>query len=39
LAQYLTPWAAIDGQRIAAASAFGIAGTNAHLIVSVPEVA
>jgi mycobactin polyketide synthetase MbtC len=39
LAQNLTPWPAIDGQRIAAASAFGIAGTNAHLIVSVPEVA
>ncbi|OBJ17983.1 beta-ketoacyl synthase [Mycobacterium colombiense] len=39
LAQTLTPWPAIDGQRTAAASAFGIAGTNAHLIVSVPEVA
>lgn len=39
LTQVLTPWPAIDGQRIAAASAFGIAGTNAHLIVSVPEVA
>lgn len=39
LTQALTPWPAIDGQRIAAASAFGIAGTNAHLIVSVPEVA
>lgn len=39
LAQTLTPWPAIDGQRIAAASAFGIAGTNAHLIVSIPEVA
>lgn len=39
LAQTLTPWPAVDGQRIAAASAFGIAGTNAHLIVSVPEVA
>ncbi|OBH37668.1 beta-ketoacyl synthase [Mycobacterium intracellulare] len=38
LAQTLTPWPATDGQRIAAASAFGIAGTNAHLIVSVPEV-
>lgn len=39
LAQTLTPWPAIDGQRTAAASAFGIAGTNAHLIVSMPEVA
>ncbi|ORA49871.1 polyketide synthase [Mycobacterium bouchedurhonense] len=39
LAQALTPWPAIDGQRTAAASAFGIAGTNAHLIVSMPEVA
>lgn len=39
LAQTLTPWPAVDGQRTAAASAFGIAGTNAHLIVSVPEVA
>lgn len=39
LAQALTPWPAIDGRRTAAASAFGIAGTNAHLIVSVPEVA
>src|SRR6201996_5936965 len=37
LAQTLTPWPAVDGQRTAAASAFGIAGTNAHLIVSVPE--
>lgn len=39
LAQTLTPWPAIDGRRTAAASAFGIAGTNAHLIVSMPEVA
>lgn len=39
LAQTLTPWPAVDGQRTAIASAFGIAGTNAHLIVSVPEVA
>lgn len=39
LAQTLTPWPAIDGQRTAAASAFGIAGTNADLIVSMPEVA
>ncbi|ODR09665.1 beta-ketoacyl synthase [Mycobacterium sherrisii] len=39
LAQTLTPWPAIAGQRTAAASAFGIAGTNAHVIVSAPEVA
>ncbi len=39
LAQTLTPWPAVDGRRTAAASAFGIAGTNAHLIVSAPEVA
>jgi mycobactin polyketide synthetase MbtC len=39
LAQTLTPWPAVAGQRTAVTSAFGIAGTNAHLIVSVPEVA
>ncbi|WP_322858939.1 polyketide synthase [Mycobacterium europaeum] len=39
LATALTPWPAIGGRRIAAASAFGIAGTNAHVIVSLPEVA
>ena len=39
LAQTLTPWPAVVGQRTAVTSAFGIAGTNAHLIVSVPEVA
>jgi len=39
LARTLTPWPAIGGQRTAAASAFGIAGTNAHLILSVPEMA
>lgn len=39
LAQKLTPWSAVDGQRIGAVSAFGISGTNAHLIVSVPEAA
>ncbi len=39
LASELTPWPAVDGHRIAATSAFGIAGTNAHVIVSLPEVA
>jgi len=39
LAKTLTPWPAVGGQRIAATSAFGIAGTNAHMIVSLPEVA
>ncbi|BBY25549.1 beta-ketoacyl [acyl carrier protein] synthase domain-containing protein [Mycobacterium stomatepiae] len=39
LAQTLTPWPVIAGRRTAVASAFGIAGTNAHLIVSMPEVA
>ena len=35
----LTPWAAVDGRRHAAVSAFGMSGTNAHVIVSMPEVA
>jgi mycobactin polyketide synthetase MbtC len=39
LATTLTPWRAVNGQRVAATSAFGIAGTNAHVIVSLPEVA
>jgi mycobactin polyketide synthetase MbtC len=39
LATSLTPWPAVGGQRIAATSAFGIAGTNAHVIVSLPEAA
>lgn len=39
LARELTSWPAVDGQRIASVSAFGMSGTNAHVIVSVPEVA
>jgi mycobactin polyketide synthetase MbtC len=39
LAKTLTPWPARNGQRIAAASAFGIAGTNAHVILALNEAA
>jgi mycobactin polyketide synthetase MbtC len=37
LATKLTPWAAVDGKRTAAVSAFGMSGTNAHVIVSMPD--
>ena len=37
LADKLTPWWAVDGWRTAAVSAFGMSGTNAHLIVSMPD--
>ena len=33
----LTPWPAVNGQRLAAVSAFGMSGTNAHVIVSMPD--
>ncbi|WP_396905410.1 polyketide synthase [Mycolicibacterium phlei] len=36
LATELTPWPAVDGRRLGAVTAFGMSGTNAHLIVSVP---
>jgi mycobactin polyketide synthetase MbtC len=37
LADKLTRWPATDGRRIGAVSAFGMSGTNAHVVVSVPE--
>ncbi|MHA7649302.1 beta-ketoacyl [acyl carrier protein] synthase domain-containing protein [Mycobacterium sp. ML4] len=37
LADKLMPWPAVNGQRTAAVSAFGMSGTNTHLIVSVPD--
>ncbi len=37
LADSLTPWLARDGQRLAAVSAFGLSGTNAHVIVAMPD--
>jgi mycobactin polyketide synthetase MbtC len=37
LAATLTPWPAANGQRIAAVSAFGMSGTNSHVIVSIPD--
>lgn len=39
LADKLTTWPAIDGWRTAAVSAFGMSGTNTHLIVSMPQTA
>ena len=39
LAEELTPWQAVDGWRTAAVSAFGMSGTNTHLIVSMPDTA
>jgi mycobactin polyketide synthetase MbtC len=37
LATELTSWPAVDGHRIAAVSAFGMSGTNAHAIVAMPD--
>lgn len=39
LAREMTAWPAVSGRRNGAVSAFGISGTNAHLIVSVLEAA
>lgn len=38
LARTLTPWLAIDGRRVAAVSASGVSGTNAHLVIACPEL-
>jgi mycobactin polyketide synthetase MbtC len=34
----MTPWTAVDGLRWGAVSAFGMSGTNTHVLVAVPEV-
>ncbi|MGP4055771.1 polyketide synthase [Mycobacterium sp. 4D054] len=39
LATKLTPWRAVDGTRTGAVSAFGMSGTNTHVVVAVPESA
>jgi mycobactin polyketide synthetase MbtC len=36
LATKLTPWPATDGVRIGAVSAFGMSGTNTHIVVAIP---
>jgi mycobactin polyketide synthetase MbtC len=36
LAAKATPWPAADGARLGAVSAFGMSGTNAHVVVAVP---
>jgi mycobactin polyketide synthetase MbtC len=37
LADKMTPWPATDGLRWGAVSAFGMSGTNTHVIVAMPE--
>jgi mycobactin polyketide synthetase MbtC len=39
LADKLTPWPSTGGRRIGAVSAFGMSGTNTHVVVSVPVTA
>ncbi|MGL4305638.1 MAG: polyketide synthase [Mycobacteriaceae bacterium] len=38
LASELQPWDCIDGWRYGAISSFGVTGTNAHAILSMPEI-
>ncbi|WP_280183216.1 polyketide synthase [Nocardia cyriacigeorgica] len=38
LATALEPWQATDGYRYAAVSSFGVAGTNAHTILAMPQL-
>jgi len=37
LADKLTPWQARNSERVAAVSAFGMSGTNTHIVVAVPD--
>ncbi|MGE0220489.1 polyketide synthase, partial [Mycolicibacterium sp.] len=37
IAEKMTPWPAVRGERLGAVSAFGMSGTNAHVVVAVPE--
>ncbi|BBZ59821.1 beta-ketoacyl [acyl carrier protein] synthase domain-containing protein [Mycolicibacterium monacense] len=37
LANKLTPWPARNGERVGAVSAFGMSGTNTHVVVAVPD--
>lgn len=37
LADKLAPWPARHGQRLAAVSAFGMSGTNTHVVVAMPD--
>ena len=36
LATKSTPWTAVNGARLGAVSAFGMSGTNTHVVVAVP---
>jgi mycobactin polyketide synthetase MbtC len=37
LATKMTPWHPVDGVRVGAVSAFGMSGTNTHVVVAVPD--